>query len=75
MFGCPIFSKNRTDSYISEERLMADNNRNWSLVFAQLSWLVFGDLGDVVTIGTCQALGAIQHYLWLCVFMWTGIMI
>ena len=53
---------------------MADNNRNWSLVFAQLSWLVFGELGDVVTIGTCQALGAIQHYLWLCVFMWTGIM-
>ena len=54
---------------------MADNNRNWSLVFAQLAWLVFGELGDLVTTGACQALGAIQHYLWLCVFMWTGIMI
>ena len=51
---------------------MADNNRNWSLVFAQLSWLVLVERGDVVSMPTCEAFGAISHLAWLCVFMWTG---
>ena len=62
-----------TEIQSSEERIMADNNRNWSLVFAQFSWLVLVQLGDVVSMETCQAFGAITHLAWLCVFMWTGI--
>ena len=51
---------------------MADNNRNWSLIFAQFSWLVLGASWDTISVSLCQAFGAVQHLTWLCVFMWTG---
>ena len=55
--------------------MMADNNRNWSLVFAQFSWLVLGANWEFEEQQEplCHAFGAIQHLTWLCVFMWTGI--
>ena len=56
----------------SEERIMADNNRNWCLIFAQLSWIALVGRGDVVPLAVCEGFGAFTHLAWLCVFMWTG---
>ena len=56
----------------SEERLMADNNRNWSLIFAQLSWITLVGRGNQVPTAVCEGFGAITHLAWLSVFMWTG---
>ena len=67
-----LFYQYRIQSQISEERVMADNNRNWSLIFAQFSWLVLGANWDTISVSLCQAFGAVQHLTWLCVFMWTG---
>ena len=62
----------RTESQNSEERMMADNNRNWSLALAQLSWIALVGRANVVSTGACQAFGAITHLSWLATFMWTG---
>ena len=51
---------------------MADNNRNWSLVFGQVAWVALVGRADVVSSETCQAFGVIAHFSWLSTFVWTG---
>ena len=51
---------------------MADNNRNWSLIFAQLSWITLVGRGNQVPTAVCEGFGAVTHLTWLSVFMWTG---
>lgn len=51
---------------------MADNNRNWNLAAAQLSWIALVGRADVVPTSVCEAFGAVAHFAWLATFMWTG---
>ena len=51
---------------------MADNNRNWNLAVAQLSWMALVGRADVVSTSTCTAFGAITHFTWMATCSWTG---
>ena len=59
----------RTES----EMKTAELNRNWSLLFFQLSWISLQEIAaDGVPSAICQVFGAITHFLWLSSFIWTG---
>ena len=70
----------------SSTRRMAENNRNWSLFFAQACWLILVRQSQVLHVlfqsscnvlfqvasGACQVFGLVTHFFYLAFFAWTG---
>lgn len=57
----------------SSQRKTSENNRNLSLFFAQISFLVLSGQHGHVSQGVCQAFGALTHVLYLSFFAWTAL--
>ena len=53
-------------------RRIAENNRNWSLFTAQLSFLILTEMHDNVSEDVCQFFGAVIHFWYLAFFSWTS---
>ena len=53
-------------------RRIAENNRNWSLLVAQLAFLILTGLHEAVSESVCQLFGAIIHFAYLTFFSWTS---
>ena len=53
-------------------RRIAENNRNWSLFTAQLSFLILTEMHDNVSEDVCQLFGAVIHFWYLAFFSWTS---
>ena len=53
-------------------KTMAERNRNYILAGAQLVWVALVGRANVVPVGMCSAFGALAHFTWLSVFMWSG---
>ena len=51
---------------------MAENNRNWSLFFAQISFMTLSGLNSLVPLIACEIFAIIIHFLYLVFFTWTG---
>ena len=61
----------RTDQR-SSTRKTAENNRNWTLFYAQIAFMTLSGQHSQVQPGVCQAFGAVIHLLYLAFFSWTG---
>jgi len=55
-----------------ESRKMAENNRNWTLFSAQISFMVLARLYNDVPAVACEIFAIIIHLLYLAFFAWTG---
>ena len=53
-------------------RRIAENNRNWSLLVAQLAFLILAGLHESVPESVCQLFGVIIHFAYLTFFSWTS---
>ena len=53
-------------------RRIAENNRNWSLLVAQLAFLILAGLHEAVPEPVCQLFGVIIHFAYLTFFSWTS---
>ena len=53
-------------------RRIAENNRNWSLLVAQLAFLILAGLHEAVPESVCQLFGVIIHFAYLTFFSWTS---
>lgn len=51
---------------------MAENNRNWALFFAQISFMALSGLNNLVPLIACEIFAIIIHFLYLAFFTWTG---
>ena len=51
---------------------MAENNRNWTLFSAQISFMVLARLYNDVPAIACEIFAIIIHLLYLAFFAWTG---
>ena len=61
----------RTDRRASARKL-AENNRNWTLLAAQMSFVILARQHDAVSEGACQFFGVVIHFCYLAFFSWTG---
>ena len=61
----------RTDRRASARKL-AENNRNWTLFAAQMSFVILARQQSAVSQGVCQFFGVLIHFLYLAFFSWTG---
>ena len=66
------FIISRTDRRAAARKL-AENNRNWTLFAAQMSFVILARQGSAVSQGACQFFGIIIHFLYLSFFSWTGV--
>ena len=49
-----------------------EDNRNWSLYAAQLSFNCFSGLENHVPRVACKMFSILIHYLYMAFFLWTG---
>lgn len=49
-----------------------EDNRNWSLFAAQLSFICFSGLENHVPRVACKMFSILIHYLYMAFFLWTG---
>ena len=49
-----------------------ENNRNWTLLAAQLSFVILARQHQAVSNGACQFFGVVIHFLYLAFFCWTS---
>ena len=61
----------RTDRRATARKL-AENNRNWTLFAAQMSFVILARQHSTVSQGACQFFGIVIHFLYLSFFSWTG---
>ena len=63
-------------NYRKDERnavtILLENNRNWSLFAAQISFLCFSGLESQVPKLPCQIFSMVIHYFYMVFFTWTG---
>ena len=60
----------RTDRRATARKL-AENNRNWTLFAAQMSFVILARQNSTVP-GACQFFGIVIHFLYLSFFSWTS---
>ena len=65
------FIISRTDRRATARKL-AENNRNWTLFAAQMSFVILARQHSAVSNGACQFFGIAIHFLYLSFFSWTG---
>ena len=65
------FIISRTDRRATARKL-AENNRNWTLFAAQMSFVILARQHSAVSQGACQFFGVVIHFLYLSFFSWTG---
>lgn len=65
------FTISRTDRRATARKL-AENNRNWTLFAAQMSFVILTRQYSAVSHGVCQFFGVVIHFLYLSFFSWTG---
>ena len=56
----------------SPQRKTSENNRNLTLLFAQIAFMILSSQHNNVAHDVCQAFGALTHVLYLSFFAWTG---
>ena len=66
-----LLMSRKIDNRASTRRL-AENNRNWCLVLAQMSFVILAGQQENVSENVCQLFGIIIHAAYLAFFSWTG---